>query len=181
MVNALTAPGGYVVVFQGLLERTQSAEELAGILAHEFQHVLLRHTTQALLRHASTGLLIAGLTGDVSSATVYGLESARVLGDLRYSRQAEEEADREGFQMLVAAGIDPAGMIAFFETLDREQGKGSALPTYLSTHPNTEGRIERLRSLAGPGRPAAATLLSGTDWRDVRGICGATRPLRRSG
>ena len=180
MVNALAAPGGYVVVFRGLLERTQSAEELAGVLAHEFQHVLLRHTTQALFRHASTGLLIAGLTGDVSGAMVYGLESARVLGELRYSRQVEEEADREGFRMLVAAGIDPAGMIAFFDTLSREQEKGSALPTYLSTHPSTEGRIERLRSLAGPGRPAAATLLSGTDWRDVRGICGATRPLRRS-
>ena len=65
--------------------------------------------------------------------------------------------------------------------LNREQGKGSAPPTYFSTHPNMEGRIERLRSLAGPGRPAAATLLSGNVWREVRGICGATRPLRRSG
>ncbi len=72
-------------------------------------------------------------------------------------------------------------MIAFFETLNREQGKGPATPTYLSTHPNTERRIERLRSLAEPGRPAAATLLSGNVWREVRGICGATRPLRRSG
>ena len=181
MVNALAAPGGYVVVFRGLLERTQSAEELAGVLAHEFQHVLLRHATQALFRHASTGLLIAGLTGDVSGAIVYGLESARMLGELRYSRQAEEEADREGLRMLVAAGIDPAGMIGFFETLNREEGKGPALPMYLSTHPSTEGRIERLRSLAGPRRFTAAALLSGKDWRYIRGICGATRPLRRAG
>jgi len=176
-VNALATPGGYVVVFRGLLEHTRSAEELAGVLAHEFEHVLLRHATRALLRHASTGVLIAALSGDVSGAMTYGLESARILAELRYSRQDEEEADREGYKLLLAAGVDPGGMTRFFETLKKEPGTAVTLPPYLSTHPTTEGRIARLRSFEPATRPVTTRLLSGLDWRDVRGICGATGPL----
>ena len=178
-VNALAAPGGYIVVFRGLLERTQTAEELAGVLAHEFQHILLRHSTRALLRHASTGLLLAAITGDMTGPMAYGLESARILGELRYSRLDEEEADRAGFRMLVDAGIDTAGMLAFFEALMTERPKTPALPRYLSTHPEAERRLERLRSLNAQPRPVTTRLLPGADWRDVRSICGATSPLAR--
>jgi predicted Zn-dependent protease len=178
-VNALATPGGHVVVFRGLLEQTRSAEELAGVLAHEFQHVLRQHATRALLRHASTGILLAAVSGDVSGAMTYGLEGARVLAELRYSRQDEEEADREGYRMLVAAGIDPAGMMRFFETLQKKTGGAPAVPPYLSTHPTTEGRIERLRALGATTHPTATRLLPGLDWREVRAICGATGPLHR--
>ena len=178
-VNALAAPGGFVIVFRGLLERTQTAEELAGVLAHEFQHILFRHTTRALLRHASTGLLLAAVTGDMTGPMAYGLESARILGELRYSRRDEDEADRAGFRMLVDAGVDTAGMIAFFETLATERPKTLTLPPYLSTHPTTEGRIEQLRSLDSRTRPVTTRLLPGADWRDVRRICGATNPFVR--
>ena len=178
-VNALAAPGGYVVVFRGLLEQTQTAEELAGVLAHEFQHILFRHTTRALLRRASTGLLLAAITGDMTGPMAYGLESARILGELRYSRQDEDEADRAGFRMLVDAGVDTAGMIAFFETLATDRPRTLTLPPYLSTHPTTEGRIERLRSLDSRTQPVTTRLLSGADWRDVRRLCGATNPLVR--
>ena len=178
-VNALAAPGGYVVVFRGLLERTQSAEELAGVLAHEFQHITLRHSTRALLRHASTGLLLAAITGDMTGPMVYGLESARILGELRYSRLDEEEADRAGFRMLVDAGIDTAGMIAFFEKLTSERSRAITLPPYLSTHPNAEQRIERLRSFDSRAQPATTRLLRGIAWREVRSICEATSPVVR--
>jgi predicted Zn-dependent protease len=178
-VNALAAPGGYVVIFRGLLERTQSAEELAGVLAHEFQHILLRHSTQALLRSASTGLLLAAITGDMTGLMAYGLEGARVLGELRYSRLNEEEADRAGFQMLVDAGVDTAGIIALFEKLTTERSKAITLPPYLSTHPNAEQRIERLRSFDSRAQPVTTRLLPGVAWREVRSICEATRPLVR--
>ncbi len=176
MVNALAAPGGYIVIFRGLLTETRSAEELAGVLAHELQHVLHRHATRALLQHATTGLLLAALAGDVSGATAYGLEGARALGSLRYSRQNEEEADAEGMRMLLAAGIDPGGMIAFFETLKRDGPGSLRLPMYLSTHPSTQDRILKLKALATQSQSSPRALLPNYDWRDIRNICQRSVP-----
>src|SRR5262249_20774964 len=121
-VNALAAPGGYIVVFRGLIDQAKRPEELAGVLAHEMQHVVQRHTTQAIIQHGSTGLLLAALTGDMTGPLAYGLQSARVLGQLQYSRRAESQADAEGMKMLLAARIDPNGLIRFFQDVsDRER------------------------------------------------------------
>jgi predicted Zn-dependent protease len=178
MVNALAAPGGFIVVFRGLLERTESAEELAGVLAHEMQHVVQRHTTRMVVQHASTGLLVAAITGDVTGVMAYGLESARVLGALQYGRLAEEEADREGMRLMLAARIDPAGMISFFEKLESERERGPAVLKYLSSHPRLEDRIARLKAIvAERGRPAPVKLFEDYDWADIRRICPpATQP-----
>lgn len=170
-VNALAAPGGYIVLFRGLLEQTRTAEELAGVLSHELQHILRRHTTRALLQHASTGLLVAVLVGDANSAMAYGLESARILGTLQYSRQSEEEADTAGMRMLLDAGIDPAEMIRFFETLAKEGGDFPGPLKYLSTHPGTADRIQKLKALAAQASRQPVKLLPNHDWRDIRKIC----------
>jgi hypothetical protein len=122
VVNALAAPGGYVVIFHGLLERTGTPEELAGVVAHELQHILRRHTTRAVIQDVGTGLLLMALTGDVTGPLAYGLQAARALGELRYSRRNEEDADVEGMKMLLAARVDPAGLITFFEKMQREEG-----------------------------------------------------------
>lgn len=177
-VNAVAAPGGYIVIFRGLLERTRTAEELAGVLAHEFQHVLRRHATRALLQHASSGLLLVALTGDASGAMVYGLEAARTLGALKYSRQNEEEADAEGMRMLIQAGIDPTGMTAFFEVLGRNDRTSPTVLKYLSTHPETRYRIDRLKSLAAQAPAGTVKLLPHYDWRDIRKICPGDTPRK---
>jgi len=170
-VNAFATPGGTIVLFRGLLEQTGSPEELAGVLAHELQHVFHRDTTRALIQHASTGLLLAALTGDVTGPLAYGLQSARALGQLRYSRQAEEEADADGIRLLAAAGIDPAGMIAFFDVLARHEGPLPAALGYLSTHPSSADRITRLTALAGPAPEPAGRLLAGADWPAIKRLC----------
>ncbi|MFQ5874295.1 MAG: M48 family metallopeptidase [Dehalococcoidia bacterium] len=170
-INAFAAPGGYIVLLRGLLERTQTAEELAGVLAHELQHILQRHATRALIQHVSTGLLLAAMTGDASGATAYGLEGARILGILRYSRRNEEEADAAGMRMILEAGIDPRGMIGFFELLGKSGTEAPSILKYLSTHPSTEDRIQKLKSLAGGAQPRPAKLLQNYDWNDVKKIC----------
>jgi predicted Zn-dependent protease len=171
MVNAFAAPGGFIVVFRGLLERTDNAEELAGVLAHEIQHVLHRHATRAILRQASTAILVAALVGDVSGVMAFGLEGARVLGDLRHSREAEHEADRDGMRMLHAAAVDPEGMLAFFRAMQKLEGSAPAAARYLSTHPAPGDRLQALATLAATRARPPVKLLPDYDWGDVKKVC----------
>jgi len=171
-VNALATPGGSIVVFRGLLERTENAEELAGVLAHEIQHVMHRHSTKAILRQASAGVLMTALVGDVSAVVAFGLQSARTLGDLRYSRQAELEADRDGARMLHAAAVDPAGMVSFFQAMQKEEGTPRTATRYLSTHPEAADRLPALTALAAARTRQPTKLLPGVDWNEVKKMCG---------
>jgi beta-barrel assembly-enhancing protease len=177
MVNAVAAPGGAIIVFRGLLDRTDSAEELAGVLAHEVQHVLHRHATRAIFQHASAGVLMAALVGDVSAVVAFGLEGARMLGDLSMSRQAEAEADGDGMRLLHEAGIDTAGMLTFFEKLSRlsrDPGRGR----YLMSHPAPQERLAGMRALSAQWPRPTTRLLAGYDWNDIKTMCGAAPPLR---
>ncbi len=171
-VNAFAVPGGTIVIFQGLLEKTYTAEELAGVLAHEIQHVLHRHATRAMLQQVSIKLLLASLVGDARAMT-YGLEGAQAVGMLRYSRQYEEEADEEGIKLLMASGVNPHGMITFFETIQKESEKSLKLPTYLSTHPELKNRIQRLKWLAERSSYTSVRLLQDYNWKDIYWFCGA--------
>ena len=169
MVNAFATPGGYIVVFRGLLERTGSAEELAGVLAHEMQHVLRRHGTKTLFRQLSTRALIAVFSGDLESVGTV-LETADALGGLRYRRRDETEADREGMRLIQRARIDPAGMIAFFTTLERAAPEMPKQLGYLSTHPLVADRVAALEKLAGHITYEPEALAAG-DWSQQRSVC----------
>jgi predicted Zn-dependent protease len=171
MVNAFATPGGFIVILRGLLDRTASAEELAGVLAHEIQHVLHRDATRAILRQASTGILLAALLGDVSGVVAFGVESARTLGDLRHSREAEHEADRDGMRMLHAAAVDPEGMLAFFRGMQHQEGMTPAAARYLSTHPPAGDRLQALAALAAERAGPPVKLLAGYDWEEIKKIC----------
>jgi beta-barrel assembly-enhancing protease len=181
IVNAVAAPGGQIIVFRGLLERTDNAEELAGVLAHEIQHVLHRHVTRAIFQQASTSVLVAAMVGDVSGVA-YALEAARTLGDLQMSRAAESEADRDGMRLLQQAGIDSEGMITFFEKLAKLEGErgGGSLTRYLRTHPTTADRIATLRALAAAAPRPTARLLPDEDWDNVKSLCGELPDSARS-
>jgi Zn-dependent protease with chaperone function len=162
LVNALAVPGGAMVVFRGLLRNSASPEELAGVLAHEMQHVQLRHGTRAIMRQLP---LLMGGGGD--AAAVLG-----VLGALSYARADEKEADEEGMRLIIAAQIDPRGMIGFLDTLERIAGPGSAMLSYLSTHPPTVERRAALTSIADAA-PAAVVPLSaaGLAWSNLIQRC----------
>src|SRR5262245_15591510 len=172
-VNAFALPGGQIVLLRGLLDRTDSPEMLAGVLAHEIQHIVRRHTTRALIQHASTGVMVAAVAGDVSGLVAFALEGARVVGALNYSRAAEEEADTEGMRMLLRAQIDPAGMIAFFDRAARKKDakEPEGVWRYLTTHPSNAQRITNLKMLA-VNAPTGPPLLTGRDWKDVKRVCG---------
>ena len=167
-MNAFAAPGGHVVVLRGLLERARTPDELAGVLAHEVQHVLRRHGTRTLLERASTGILVGALFGDVSGFAAVAAETASAL---TYSRQHEDEADVEGVRLLAAAGIDPRGLIAFFEHAMAEEARLPKAVRYVSTHPHPDDRLARLRSLVTVPATPPAPAMSTEAWATLRAIC----------
>jgi len=171
MVNALAAPGGYILIFRGLLEQCRTPEEFAAVLAHEMQHVLGGHVTRQILQQASMRVLIAAMTGDASDAVSYGLGAASTLGMLRYSRQYEEEADKGAVRLLAAAKSDPMGLARFFELMKHQDRSGIGLPAYLSTHPALDERIARAKALAEEAGVVPTPLAEGKDWRDITDIC----------
>lgn len=145
-VNAFAVPGGYVYVNRGLIDHTDNMAELAGVLAHEIGHVEERHSVEQMERvqGANLGLNLAYI---LLGRAPGGLEQAAigVGGNLvfaRYSRSAEDEADAVAIPLLMGAGIDPRGLLTFFdELLEQQQRSPSALETWFSTHPTTRDRI----------------------------------------
>ena len=171
--NALAAPGGNILVFRGLLKGTHTPEELAGVLAHEMQHILLRHGMRMLVQQISMAFAVAALSGDASGIMTFGLQAAHTLQTLSYSRGAEEQADEQGLHLLLRAKLDPKGMIAFFDNL-KDRHQPGPLSQYLSTHPSAEERMSRLKAFAekNPSQQSHP-LLQQSDWSQIRELCGS--------
>ncbi len=167
MVNAFAAPGGKIVVFTGLLEKAESPEEVAGVLAHELQHVLSRHSLRGLAGRLKWHLVIALLVGDVGTVQEAVLANAPLFLELSFSRDMEREADRKGIELLVASEIDPVGLKRFFERLLELQGGGPGFLKILSTHPATDERIEDLQRLVAENDGRAYRPLE-IDWEGVQ-------------
>jgi len=147
--NAFAAPGGRIVVFSGLFDlvgddAVLDGDAIAGVVAHEIAHARLRHPTAALGRAFGLDLL-ARLAGGGA-----GANAGLVLANLAYGREAEREADALARAMLIDAGIGDAGLVRFFEAVERRFGAQDG--GYLSTHPATAERIGQGLGVAGPER-----------------------------
>ena len=169
VVNAFALPGGYVVVFTGLMKKAESGEEVAGVLSHELNHVLQRHGLERIVK--SLGLLtVAAIVFGNQQGLVGMMKQLGVeLLTLKFSREQETEADLTGLQLLQRAKIDPSGMIRFFERLsEKDQGRVE----WLSTHPMSTARADRLKSelAALPKKlPEPFTF----DWKQVQASLGS--------
>ena len=167
MINAFALPGGKVVVSSGLLRQTQRPEELAGVLAHELQHVNQRHPTRGIIRALSMSAVATIIMGDITSY----LSTAALLGNLHYQRSDETSADRRGLLMMTKAGMDPRGMVDVFHILEKAD---LALPgqlKYLSSHPLTKDRIRQIEGDIQPGSPPPAPLRYAQSWDEIAHAC----------
>jgi predicted Zn-dependent protease len=159
-INAFSMPGGFIGVNTGLIAATQTESELASVVGHEMGHVLQRHIARMLgaqqrSSYAALAAMVAGLlagvvakSGDLGMGIAMGGQAFAVDNQLRFSRSAEHEADRVGFQMLSAAGYDPYAMTAFFDRLDRSTMGDNGVPPYARTHPLTGERIADMEDRA---------------------------------
>ena len=147
-VNAFALPGGFFYVNSGLILRAQEESELAGVMAHEISHVCARHGTKnatkgELMQLATIPLILLGPGGWAGYGLYEGLNLAIPVTYLKFSRDAEREADYLGIQYMYKTGYDPNSYVTFFERIQAdEKRRPGTIPKVFSTHPPTPERIE---------------------------------------
>lgn len=164
IVNAFALPGGYVVVFTGLFKKAESPEEVAGVLGHELNHVLLRHALERIVKTLGLVAVVSILVGDQSGLIGLAKRLGIELVTLKFGREQETEADLSGLRLLHRAKISPTGMIRFFKRLSESDKLQVEM---LSTHPMSAARAERLKAEAAslpPQEPESFTF----DWNAVQ-------------
>ena len=177
----LALPGGPLVIFEGLIDKAESPEELAGVLAHEIQHILLRHSTRGILRNLAKSMLVTLFLGDVNSVMEGIVQLAGQLETLGLSREMEAEADQKGMELILAANIDPHGMIRIFKKLMQEDFSQKKLPkgkpvseendlsSYFSTHPSSQNRLARLeKQMRSHENRIWTPLFPNLDWNEIK-------------
>src|SRR2546425_2210103 len=148
-INAFALPGGFIYVNRGAIDAADNEAQIAGVMAHEIGHVVMRHGTnqvsKAYLAQAPLALLGGALGSNSIGSVLAQLGVSLGLNSLflKYSRDAETQADLMGTQILHDSGYDPKAMVEFFEKIQAES-KGRAIQ-FFSDHPNPENRISNVQ------------------------------------
>ncbi|MBU0748195.1 MAG: M48 family metalloprotease [Gammaproteobacteria bacterium] len=153
--NAFAAPGGYVFVTKGLIDRCADEAELAGILAHEIIHVTAKHHLHAMRKTAQSGLLTQLVASQIKTNAVGNMVASQflALGRNLYARgldQTDEyDADRSGVALATRAGFDPYGLVAVLQQLRTATPDNPMFSLALATHPPAQTRLDQLELAMG--------------------------------
>jgi beta-barrel assembly-enhancing protease len=181
-INALALPGGNIIIFEGLLKIAESPEELAGVLAHEAQHIFLKHSTRGILRNLASGSLMTLVLGDANTVMEIAINIAGQLKTLGFSRKMETEADIKGIKMMLDAKINPQGMLSIFKKLMKEELKLEGnkknkstskyfyeIFSYMSTHPSAKSRLHKLEALlTNNSNTLFIPLYPNSNWNEIK-------------
>src|SRR5262245_19228414 len=173
-VNAFALPGGFFYVNKGLLLAADNEAELAGVMAHEIAHVAARHavennTKATLLEYLALGgsIFLGGWPGVIYQNTA-GLGLLRAF--MKFSRGAEEEADRLGVQYMYAAGYDPTAMATMFEKLEaKNKKKPGVIARAFASHPAPPERRAAALALAARFPEHEEYVISSSEFQRVKG------------
>jgi len=172
-VNAFALPGGFFFVNKGLILAADNESELAGVMAHEIAHVAARHAmenqgkAQAMNYGMLAGIIFGG--GIISTVLQNGGGILGALGMLKFSRGAEEEADRLGVQYLYAAGYDPTGMATMFEKLaSQNKKKPGTIQRLFSSHPQSLERRDASLALVARFPDKEEYIISTSEFQRVK-------------
>jgi Zn-dependent protease with chaperone function len=184
-INAFALPGGPMFIHRGMFDAASSEAEVAGVMAHELSHVLLRHGTANASKAQNPWLQLGQIAGVVGGAVVGGAAGAAIsqgsqfgLGTLllRYSRDFEKQADLLGAQIMARAGYDPRALARMFETIERESRAGGGGPQWLSSHPNPGNRTQYITREAEMLTTAAAP--GGREFESIRNAFATLPPAK---
>src|SRR5262249_22638853 len=173
-INAFALPGGPMFVHRGMFDAAATEGEVAGVMAHELSHVLLRHGTANATKAENPWLQLGNLAGQLGGAMVGGQIGGMIaegsqfgLGTLllRYSRDFEKQADLLGAQIMARAGYDPRDLAHMFQTIAGESGGQGGNPQWLSSHPDPGNRTQYITKEA-----SSLTIASAADASEFQPI-----------
>jgi predicted Zn-dependent protease len=166
--NAFALPGGHIYVFEGLLAKSETPDELAGVIAHELGHVVHRDGTRAVLQSAGLSFLFGMMLGDFVGGGAVVIAAKTVLSS-SYSRHAEAAADRYSVELMQSIDADPKALAAILSRIASDRDEGFEL---LRDHPDTKARIAAINKVTvdDPPRP----LLTGAEWKALKAMCGSS-------
>ena len=150
-VNAFAVPGGFIYLNRGLIERATNMSQVAGVLGHEIGHVTMRHSIQQMQKAQGANLGVTAICALTSICNNQASQAAINIGAnaafANFSRQDEDEADKEGVKYMIGAGLDPAGIPEMFQILlEERKTKPDALEAWFRSHPLEESRIAAART-----------------------------------
>lgn len=148
VLNAFVTPGGYIYVYKGLIKYLDEADDLAGVIGHEIAHADQRHSSKQLQRQYGISVLLSIVLGEDPSALEQAVaQIAGVGATLKFSRDAEAEADDFSVEYLADTRYACNGAASFFQKLINDQQTGGT-PEFLSTHPRPDNRVEDINAKA---------------------------------
>jgi Zn-dependent protease with chaperone function len=165
-VNAIALSGGHIYLYEDLLKKAKSVDEVAGVLAHEIGHVAHRDVTKALLRNGSMGILFGMIIGDFTGAGALMTVASTILQNAD-SREAEAAADEYGAQLVGKLGGDPQALGAILKRISGD-AEGS-IPHFMLDHPKSSERAAAIANIAKPAM--AKPLLTPQEWAAFKTIC----------
>jgi predicted Zn-dependent protease len=152
IINAFATPDGHVYFTRGIMAYFNNEAQFTGVLGHELGHITAQHGKKQQTRSTITSILLAGasMASKTIASVAQPLSSVVGVGLLKYSRDAENEADVLGVKYSSKVGYDASQMADFFLTLERTEkaSGGGSTPGFLSTHPNSADRYQRVKALA---------------------------------
>ncbi|WP_425480255.1 M48 family metalloprotease [Dyella monticola] len=183
VINAFSAPGGYIGIDSGLIVITRNEDELAAVMAHEIGHITQNHLQRAyesakkdtpLMALVALGAVAAGgaAGGQAAAAALLGGQGAIMQKEINFTRKDEAEADRTGIETLSKSGFDPNAMADFFQRMEDEMSADSGgiqVPSLLQDHPVTAERISDAKArasalIAAQKKQPSGNLLNKTSW-----------------
>ncbi|HET6389061.1 M48 family metallopeptidase [Hyphomicrobium sp.] len=174
LMNAFAVPGGQIILTKGLLDKSQTPDETAGVLAHEMGHGIELHPEAAIIRGVGLGATLEIILGGTPGGGLANV--GLMLAQLGYSRRSEREADTHALELLKAANISPKGLGEFFSRVTKlEAEHGDKAPggfRWFRTHPPP---AERARLVSAQQDYPATPALDASDWEALKSICRTTR------
>jgi Zn-dependent protease with chaperone function len=163
--NAFALPGGHIYAFQGLIDRAQSPDEVAGVLAHEIGHVAHRDGTRTVLQAAGLSFLFGMMLGDFVGGGAVVIAAKTVVRS-SYSRRVEMSADLYSVGLMRKVGGDPRALATILTRVTTDKDEGIKI---LADHPDTKDRVIAINAISPKG--AAPPLLGAADWAALKQIC----------